>query len=167
MFGRYDVQQPLVNVIISAAWTGYQSRSVGFLVQFEDTVRELLGRNQHVIILGRALIISGYDRRCREKAVSFPFVDCKAPPVPLPDNVVMINSQFQALAERYDGAEYFAANQHLCPGGICPIFDESGDPIYYDLGHLTLRASWQLGSEIIQAGGVPRPFASLGKLKYQ
>lgn len=79
----------------------------------------------------------------------------------------MINSQLQAIAERYDGAEYFAANQHLCQGGICPIFDESGDPNYYDLGQLTLRASWQLGSEMIQAGGVPRPFASLGKLKYR
>jgi hypothetical protein len=74
-----DALEQYDTVIISAAWTGYQSLSVGFLVQFEDTVRELLGRNQHVIILGRAPIISGYDRRCRAKAVSFPLVDCKAP----------------------------------------------------------------------------------------
>lgn len=148
-------------VIISANWTDYQSRSDRFLEVFYKTAEDLVQQGKRVILIGKAPIIGGYDRLCREKAVSYPGLDCHVDDVPLAPEVADINRQLKAFAERSDGVEYLDFNQHLCPDNICSSYDENGRLIYYDAYHLTLAASWDIGRDIVARGGVPFPFTKI------
>ncbi len=152
---------PYRTVILSASWTGYQARSERFLQATKDTVLALVKQDKNVLLIGKAPVIDSYDRRCREKAASFPFMDCQMQPVPISPDVVKINLQLRRFAEKHARVEYFDANQYLCPDGQCPVFDESLNPVYFDSHHLTLRSSWELGARIIGTEGVPRPFSAV------
>ena len=88
-------------------------------------------------------------------------MNCDVPPVPISEEVERVNSQLRMISKRYEGVEYFDANRYLCPDRICPVFDDSGEPIYFDTDHLTIKASWLLGSEIVRKEGVPRSFAAI------
>jgi peptidoglycan/LPS O-acetylase OafA/YrhL len=145
-------------VLISAAWSLYQSRSDRFLDVFFDTARALASRGKLVVILGKVPVISTYDRLCWEKTLSFPFMKCWTPSVPLAQDVASINARIKEFADSAPNVEYFDVTNYLCPNGECSAFDKSGKRIYYDSSHLTLAASWELGNDIYQRDGVPTPF---------
>ena len=145
-------------MLISASWSAYQSHSDRFLDTFFDTVRALASRGKLVVILGKVPVISTFDRLCWEKALSFPFMNCRAPSIPLVEDVASANARIKAFADSTPNVEYYDVIKYLCPDGKCSAFDKSGKPIYYDSGHLALSASWELGKEIYQRDGVPTPF---------
>lgn len=144
-------------VWIAADWRTYDRISTHFVGAFEATVRDIARDGRRVVIVGKAPVIAGYDRRCRQKAVTMPFLECRYPDVALPEDVVRINARMANIAQSIPGVSYFDANRILCPNGICPLIDESGRLIYYDPTHISLDASWRLGARIL-AGGVPEPF---------
>jgi peptidoglycan/LPS O-acetylase OafA/YrhL len=144
-------------VWIAADWRTYDRISTHFVDAFEATVREIARDGRRVVILGKAPVIAGYDRRCRQKAVTMPFLECEYPDVPLPEDVVRINARLANIARAIPGVSYFDANTYLCPNGICPLNDEVGRLIYYDPTHISLDASWRLGARILDIG-VPEPF---------
>ena len=149
---RHDV------IFISAAWSEYQKRSALFLPQLFATVSALAEQDKLVILIGKAPVIAGYDRLCREKALSYPQMHCPlTSATPLPE-VSAVNEQLREFAERAPGVEYFDVTEHLCPSGVCSAFDAKGSPVYYDSQHLTLAASWRLGARIVERSGVPEPF---------
>jgi peptidoglycan/LPS O-acetylase OafA/YrhL len=148
-------------VIISASWPSYQAKSQNFLQVFFDTVKSLTRRGKRVILLGKAPVISGYDRRCQEKALSYPFLECFHASVPLSEDVANINASLRRFAESTPNVEYFEVTPYLCPKGDCRAFDTDGEPLYYDQNHLTLAASWKLGNQIVHSDGVPAPFAKI------
>ncbi len=150
-------------VIVSASWTSYRSKGGNVVEEFENTLRQLVERNRRVVIIGKSPVVGDYDRLCEEKAVGFRFISCEAPPVPLPESITLTNERLKAMAERYEGVEYFDANGYLCPDNICPISYESGEPIYFDSDHLTITASWLLGEEIIRKDGVPVAFQNIAQ----
>jgi peptidoglycan/LPS O-acetylase OafA/YrhL len=149
---RYDV------IVISASWSDYQKRSDLFLRQLFETVSALAGQKKLVVLIGKAPVIAGYDRLCREKALSYPQMRCPLTQVaPLPE-VSEINGRLRDFAQRTAGVEYFDVTDYLCPNGVCSAFDAKGEPVYYDSHHLTLAASWKLGEAIVEHSGVPKPF---------
>lgn len=145
-------------VIISASWSSYQSRSEDFLNAFFQTVLELANKGKLVILVGKAPVISTYDRLCWEKAISFPFVKCDTSSVSFPTEVAEINQKLKYFSQHTENVEYYSINEHLCPDGTCSAFNKDGKVIYYDSDHLTLEASWQIGSDIYEKEGVPFPF---------
>lgn len=148
-------------IIVSASWSTYGAASSRFLDAFADTVRKLTAEGKRVIIIGKAPIIDTYDRLCWEKALSYPVRSCDAPPVPIAPGVRSVNQHLRDLAIAAPGVEYFDANDYLCPNGQCSALNQTGDPIYFDSSHLTDKASWDLGENILAREGVPQPFASI------
>ncbi len=145
-------------VIISADWPGYQSRSPQFLNVFFETVQLLVNQGKLVILVGKAPIISTYDRLCREKEISYPFISCETPSVPLAEEVIELNEKLKTFALITENVEYQDFNNYLCPNGSCAAYDEFGKIMYYDSSHLLLSASWKIGKKIIDQDGVPFPF---------
>ncbi len=157
-----EIVRPVVNafevVIISASWTTYQERSEEFLDAFFDTVRVLVDQGKLVVLIGKAPVIPGYDRRCREKALSYPFLECPRPSSPLLETISAVNARIEDFAKKTPSVEYFDVTPYVCPNGVCTAFGASGNPIYYNRSHLTMAGSWELGNDILRRDGVPFPF---------
>lgn len=145
-------------IIVSANWTSYQERSDTFLSTFFDTVRTLTQNGKVVILLGKAPLIPHYDRRCREKALSYPLLNCPSSSIPLAGDIADINAKLQEFARGTANVRYFEVTPYLCPQGLCSAFDSRGRPLYYDPSHLSMTASWQLGNAIWEQSGLPPAF---------
>ena len=142
-------------VIFSSAWLFYGK---GYLDAAFGTVRRLVGEGKIVVLIGEAPWIPGYDRRCPEKALTYPFLACSRAPVPLTTKVAGVNAELRSFADHTPGVRYFEATSYLCPGGLCASHTASGEPVYFDETHLTQAASVELGREIIAHDGLPRAF---------
>jgi hypothetical protein len=157
-----EIARPVVDafdvLIISASWTAYQDQSDDFLSEFFETVREFVGENKLVILIGKAPVIPGYDRRCEEKALSFPFLECTRFTSPPVEKVSDINARLREFADKTPNVEYFGVTPYLCPDKVCTAVTESGQPIYYNRSHLTIAGSWELGKRIVRRDGVPSAF---------
>jgi len=152
---RFDV------VIMAASWSSYALVSEDFLPTVLETARGLAAAGKLVILIGKAPEIDGYDRRCREKALSYPFLACPDHDVPIPQRISEANAKLRAFALSTPNVRYFDAIDYLCPRGTCPVFESTGEPRYYDENHLTAAASAKLGARIIAQQGVPAAFASI------
>ena len=117
----------------------------------------------HVLLIGKAPIIHGYDRLCFEKALRFPGMNCEVTPVPLAEPVISANSRLAAIAAARENVEYFDANAYLCPAGRCALRDGAGIIRYFDASHLTADASTRLAESIVEDSGVPKVFMALGQ----
>lgn len=146
-------------IIISANWSSYQAKSDEFMGVFFETVQSLANEGKLVILVGKAPVISTYDRLCREKALSFPFMGCAAPSVPLATEVMNANERLKNFALEIKNVEYYDFNTYLCPDGRCSAYDGDGSLMYYDQSHLSLPASWRMGKNIYKEEGVPFPFS--------
>ncbi|MGE5386348.1 MAG: acyltransferase family protein [Betaproteobacteria bacterium] len=146
-------------VMISGAWTEYARHSGRFFDSLFATVRSLSESGKLVILMGKAPVIAGYDRRCREKALSYPMLEC-APSVSVPPaaDVLEANARLKAFAVSTPNVAYYDVSPYLCHDGLCSALDASGHPLYYDPSHLSLAASWEIGDAIVHQEGVPEPF---------
>ena len=145
-------------MIISASWSGYQARSRTFLPAFLDMAWGLANRGKLVILVGKVPIIHGYDRRCREKALRFPFLEWGNPTDVMSEDVAWANAELRSTAAGTANVEYFEVTRYLCPKGICAALDATGTPRYYNDSHLPMPASWRLGQEILAVDRAPWPF---------
>lgn len=150
-------------VIVSANWSGYQQQSNDFISEFFSTVTQLVKQGKLVILIGKAPIISTYDRLCPEKAINLPFMECTtASSMPIGDEVKRTNILLKNFALKTSNVEYYDIENYLCPNGACTAFNMNGEPMYYDTHHLSLPASWLIGEEIYRDVGVPYPFTLIG-----
>jgi len=160
-----DAIRPVVDefpvIILAASWTFYRRQSAEFLGAVESTAQELARANKKVIIMGRVPVIRGYDRRCREKALTFPFRDCPTEGG-IPADIAATNAELRRFADRNPNIRYFDATDYLCPKGRCTAFRTDGQPKYFDAGHLTHAASRDLGAQIVARDGVPPMFLAIG-----
>jgi len=156
------VMQPLLEsypvVIVSSAWLSYQERNSAYLETFFNSVRTLVGAGKYVVVLGEAPWVRGYDRHCREKALTYPFLQCPEISVPVSTDVADVNTRLRQFAELTTNVAFFDVTPYLCPNGLCSAFQPSGEPNYFDESHLTVAASLRLGREIVADEGVPKPF---------
>ena len=147
-------------VIVSMSWTAYRG-GPEFLRAAEDTIRRLAGEGKQVVVLGKIPVIAEYDRRCREKALSYPFLDCPRSANPLPLGIAEVNAALKDFAGTVLNVTYFDVTRYLCPNDFCSAFGADGHPLYYDTGHLTMEASRELGQKIVARDGVPPPFRAI------
>lgn len=148
-------------VIVSADFTVYDRHSPKFLPRFLHTVRHLVGEGKTVVIIGKAPVFSGYDRRCAVKALSYPFLTCPGIVGPLQPAIAQMNDRLRSFADQTANVFYFDATALLCPGGQCSEQDESGTNMYFNQGHLAIAASYKLGRRVLEAVGVPEAFAAI------
>jgi peptidoglycan/LPS O-acetylase OafA/YrhL len=145
-------------IMVSASWGAYYERSSAFSNAFLDTMQALGRRGKLVILIGKVPPIERFDRRCREKAIGYPLLNCLEATAAPAQYVLEMNSALREFAEHNANVEYFDATSYLCPQNICSAVHANGEPKYYDAHHLTLPASWQLGEAIVAQSGVPHAF---------
>lgn len=90
-----------------------------------------------------------------------PFMECTFDAVPLNDAVRRINKMLKDFADATPNVKFFDPTPYLCASGACSAVEQSGMPIYFDSHHLTSRASWKIGAEILHNEGVPSAFRSI------
>lgn len=156
---------PFKTIVISADWLMYQGRSAQFLDAFFDTVASLEKDGKQIILIGKAPVFQHYDRRCEEKALSYPGLDCPPFTAALGADVAQINAKLKMFAARSANVKFFDTTDYLCPQNACSAFDPGGRPSYYDESHLSMPASWKLGENILRQGGVPVPFDTIAANK--
>jgi peptidoglycan/LPS O-acetylase OafA/YrhL len=145
-------------IIISASWNTYQEKSDRFLATFFGTVRALTAAGKKVILIGKLPEIASFDRLCRAKALSFPFLPCATATAPLSEAIRAVNGELRAFANATDNVSYFDALPYLCRNGVCSAALADGKSLYFDTSHLSMEGSWALGEEIYAAEGLPAAF---------
>ena len=148
-------------IIISASWSDYLRRSDKFLDVFFATTQSLSDAGKQVILMAKAPVAAGYDRRCREKALSYPFLECSSGSTSTTAEVTSVNTSLKTYADRTPNVAYFDITPYLCPAGRCSAFNAEGKPLYYDSSHLSLPGSWEVGQIILSKVGVPEPFSKI------
>ena len=149
-------------IALAAVWQGYGDRPP-FL---EETLRlagRLAGDGHLVILLGKVPTQPGWDRRCVEKALSFPFLGCPTSlEQSLDPSIAQANARLREFAGTMPGVEYFDPNDLPCDAhGHCSAFDTDGQPLYFDASHLTLAGSRALGDRYLRENGLPPPFDTI------
>ena len=148
-------------VIVSAAWSSYLERSPAFMDDVASMVRDLTSSGHEVVLIGRAPMLEGFDRRCQEKALRLPFKHCDTADQPLKAEVIDVNARLQALAVTTPHVRYFDPNPYLCPAGQCGQVTAKGQPRFFDATHLTVAGSLDLGGLVLAKEGIPPAFQSL------
>lgn len=157
--------RPLLNdadvIVISSSWSVYQGMSERFLDAFFRMARRMAAEGKLVVIIGKLPVINAFDRLCAEKALSYPFLECKDNRVPVPEDVNTANERLRQFAQSTPNVRYFDATSYVCPNGRCSAYGPAGRVIYYDQSHLTMAGSWALGETIIASEGLPAAFRGL------
>ncbi len=147
---RYEV------ILLSADFVFYHGLFDEFRDAFEQSVEWLTTRGHRVILLGKIANAPGFDRLCREKALSFPGKICDQVETTINDDVASANQWLASIAENNRKVDFVDVNLNFCAGDSCPVRAE-GFVNYYDSDHLTIDASYRLGKKIVDTGLIPEP----------
>jgi peptidoglycan/LPS O-acetylase OafA/YrhL len=142
-------------IILAGSWTEYQHRSSDFLPQLEATVTQLLAQGHQLRLIGKLPVFPRFDRRCAQKVINLPWLDCSVAPRAMGADVAQVNEALRQMAARHPGVVYFEANGYLCPGELCSINAADGQQLYFDASHLSVEGSSELGRQIYAREGVP------------
>lgn len=134
-------------VIISADWTFYEMLDEGFLDAFNRTLTRLTDQGVTIVIFGKAATFKNFNRKCDEKALSFPLMNCTLADQSLSADVIAINRHLATIAHSNPLLHYIDINDVICPQGQCQLYDENGKRLYYDESHISMIGSWQLGEK--------------------
>jgi hypothetical protein len=155
---RATLKYPVV--LLGASWTDYDRRSKTFLPVMFKTVDRLRAQGTFVVLLGKMPLLPNFDRRCPVKQLTFPFLTCGIERVRLDADVQRVNDALRQYAEGHPRVAYFDMTPYLCAEGLCRSNAPDGEPLYYDPGHISMPASWKLGTEIQEQHGMPAAFAA-------
>lgn len=148
-------------VIIAAAWNFYQQKSERFIEHFFESTQQLVNAGKTIILIGKIPEMDNFDRRCKEKSLSYPLLKCTAKKAPISQEVASINEKLREFALTNPRVHYFDATSYLCPNGLCSAYSTDGEQIYFDRSHLSMSGSWKLGQQIYATEGIPKAFASI------
>lgn len=148
-------------LIFGGSWNEYEGKSKQFLPALMQQVREYTAQGKKVILMGKIPDISGFDRKCREKALTFPRKNCGVSTNPLTPEIASVNARLSAFANSTTDVSYFDATTYLCPNNQCSPYGAAGENLYFDRHHLSMKGSWELGQRIVDTEGVPKMFESI------
>lgn len=141
-------------LIVSADWEGYKYRTKNYVDDIESLVKELSSTGKNIIIGLKVPIFRGYDRACDLKAIKIPGIHCTERGVYADPGETEINKQIIAIAQKYSNVKTFTLRNYICTDGTCSAYLR-GKPIYFDLGHLSMAGSEQIGRMSIAEKNMP------------
>lgn len=142
---QYDV------VIIAASWSFYKDINNDFIKAFAGTINEISTESNHIIIFGKIPDFDKYDRACLQKSVTFPYTNCKVDDVPVAANILKLNASLESIADTNPNVSYIEINDLLCTDGLCSMYNEDGEPIYFDFSHLSTSGATYIGNKWIES----------------
>ena len=154
LLGKYET------LIISASYSSYSQRDPAFLSEFKKMVEKYANQDKNIIIMGKAPVLLNFDRRCKEKSLSYPFLHCEDTQENNMYMIDKINLELSNFAKSNNNIEYYDINSFLCREKCSP-YDDKGNVLYFDKSHLEIQASWKIGKELFESGKMPELFKSL------
>ena len=148
-------------VILGGAWAVHARRSDRFFEDLKATVDELVGQGKQVIILGQVPNFRETDRKCPQKALKLPMLECGETGTESV-GIATNNTRIAELVAGLANVQFFDPRTYLCPRGHCSAYLE-GRLVYFDASHLSMEGSWIMGRRIVGKQGVPDVFARLGE----
>lgn len=145
--GKYDV------VVISASWplygSGERERNA-----IRETIDYLSAHVPHVVVGLKVPRAKGVDRKCYEKSLKIPLMDCNGR-VTVASRDFAINKYIMDISRKYPNVEVFSLREYLCPGDSC-VSTIDGMPVYIDGDHLSMNMSEHLGRMVVKSGAYPK-----------
>ncbi|KEY88675.1 hypothetical protein PC358_05955 [Pseudomonas capeferrum] len=147
-------------VIIGASWESYAAR--GGKEKFAETIAELAGNHNQVIIALNVPLFEGLDRMCTAKSIRIPGMDCPSTAI-LPDQGDSeVNMYLKKIAAQYPNVATFDVRPQICKDGTCSAYDK-GTLLYFDHAHISMIGSEILGRSVLESDQVPQSIAALGQ----
>ncbi len=144
----WDEAKEYERLIISASWVSYEERASDFVDDFFKQLSPLIEDNKEILLVGKMPVFDDYDRYCREKTLSMPWLSCEVEDIEIGEDVRTINAQLKGFSERYENVNYVDIYTTICPNGVCSIYSDHDDVLYYDRSHLSRKASWSIGESL-------------------
>ena len=147
-------------VILGASWAAYAVK--GGKEKFADTIAELAGNHNQVIIALNVPVFVGLDRMCTAKAIRIPGMNCPATAMTPDQGESEVNLYLKELASQYANVTTFDVRPQICKNGTCSAYDND-TLLYFDSGHISMVGSEIIGRSVVESGQVPQPIAALGQ----
>ena len=142
-------------LIIGASHTSYIKKSETYFNDFSSMILNLSKSGKRIVLLGKAPIFKGFDRKCMQKSLSMPFTNCKGVNGPITDEVNEANIKLMNLAKKSESISYFDVNDYLCRNNKCSPYENDNSVLYFDSSHIEMQASWTIGRNILSKTGIP------------
>ncbi len=134
-------------VIIGGIWYSYYSKE-GFKENFEKTIKKISSNVKHVILLAQVPTFPGYNKECEIRAIRLNHLNCSLRYKNTRKDHIS-NQYLRKIAKKYTNVSFFDIRNQLCQDDECsPYLD--GKPIYYDVGHLSMKGSKSIGERMLQ-----------------
>ncbi|MNP30919.1 hypothetical protein D3C76_1240170 [compost metagenome] len=147
-------------MIIGASWEIY-ARSGG-KEKFAETIAELSGTVNQVIIALNVPVFGGLDRMCTAKALRIPGMDCPSKAVKKDTGDSDTNNYLKKVASQYPNVTTFDVRSQICKNGTCSAFDQQ-TLLYFDPRHISMIGSERIGRSAVQTGQVPQAITALAR----
>lgn len=141
-------------IIVSADWEGYRYRSKSYISDIESLAKELSATGKKIIIGLKVPIFRSYDRSCDAKAIKIPGINCAARGLYADTGETEMNNKIIAIVGKYTNIKIFTLRRYICANGTCSAY-LGGKPIYFDLGHLSMAGSEQIGRISVAEKNMP------------
>ena len=160
---KKTIENDIDVVILAAHWPDYATHSGAFLEDVFATAKTLTAAGKLVVIMAKAPTISSFDINCKEKLNRTGSAMKCAVAEPMARDVMYANTKLKDFAEHTPNVAFFDVTPYLCKDGICSAYDAADNPLYFDTGHLSVAASWEIGASIVRQEGVPPAFVAVTK----
>ncbi|WP_085300416.1 acyltransferase family protein [Cognaticolwellia mytili] len=158
-----DVVLPMLDdyetLILSANYSDYLQRDPNFLEQFKKMLMKYSTQNKKIIILGKAPVFSSFDRKCKEKSISYFFLNCDEVDEENKLMIQEINLELSNFSHLNNKIEYYDINFLLCDEKCSP-YDRNRKVLYFDKSHIEIQSSIQIGKQLFESGKMPELFSS-------
>lgn len=136
-------------VVLGAQWSSH-SRKPGFKKDLARTVRALAKDGRKVVLLGMVPRFPRYDKACELRRLRLPAIDCAEQARTGGRIDKSINRFLRGIARRDPDVYYMDVEAVLCTPACSPYL--SGQPVYYNAGHLSMTGSWEVGQAVVKEG---------------
>ena len=134
------------SVFIGGNWSNFYNKK-NFNKAFEQTISDYSENVNHVILLGKVPIFRKYTRHCEIRSIRMSHLNCSNYFVSK-NNKSSANSFLREIAAKHKNVEYFDVQQLICVDQECsPYLD--GRPVYFDVGHLSMKGSELIGEKLV------------------
>lgn len=145
-------------LFVSADWPGYRYHGKNFFSDIADLIDELSKTNKQIVIGLKVPIFKDYDRRCDAKAIKIPFMQCGPRGAYSDSGETEVNNKIIEISSKYENVSTFSVRDYICKGGECSAYLNS-KPVYFDLGHISMAGSEQIGQLSLRDKSYPEQLA--------
>ena len=158
-----EEMQAYETIIIGASWLAYQMQNkLEFGTDMDALLDDLEATGKNIVVALKAPTFNAMDRKCPEKALKIPFLDCSSKTLLRDSGEMSVNLLIAKKSAERRKISTFSVRDLICDGEICNAFSGK-NLLYYDGGHLSRAGSEMLGAIAVANGKIPMALRNLSQ----